>query len=318
MKNVFKTFLVLLFVLTTPLCAIFLSIALSGYSPSYIKTQLAKNDIYTTAVKQLHAVIDDATDKGDSEDPVVLVGPFVKKEITPVYIKGKVETFIDEMGDWTSGKRTTPPTISFGDLKEKLMKQNKSLIQDIEQAVAQYNDQKKQMDEEAKTNEQLGSEEAAPLPDIDIATVLKSDFQVPAGTYLGWIKTMAILSYFGTMITSISLVVLLFGILLLGENDPSRLRWVGMTLLMSFIWNVPMYGLWSFASVMMMKMLSENVLHVPVVYVPLVTSLLNPILQSYLRVGGLFVGIFFVMAIGSFVSSAMAPKPVVASKKEKK
>lgn len=318
MKHVFKIFLVLLFVLTTPLCAVFLSMALSGYSPEYIKTQLAKNNTYVAAVNQLHIAIDDAADKGDREDPLVLVGPFVKKEITSQYIKGKVETFIDDMGDWTSGKRTTPPTISFSDLKEKLIKQNKSLITSIEQAAAQYTDQKKQMDEEAKVSGQSGSEDAAPLPDIDIATVLKSDFQVPAGAYLGWIKTIAILSYFGTMITAVSLVVLLFGILLLGESDASRLRWVGMTLFLSFLWNAPMYGLWTFASVMMMKLLSENILHIPPSFIPLMTSLFSPMLQSYLRVGGLLLGIFFVMAIGSFISSSRIPKPVVASKKGKK
>lgn len=317
MKGVFKAFLVVLFVLTTPLCLVFFSIALSGYSPEYIKAQLAKNDTYTTVVSQLHKTIDDALDKGDTEDPLVLVGPFIKKEITPQYAKGKVEKLIDDMEDWTSGKRMTPPMVSFGDLKDKLMKQNRSLVSDIESMAAQFAQQKKQLDEQAKESGEQGSQEAAAMPDVDIAAILKSDFQVPVGAYLGWIKTIAVLSYFGTMITSFSLVVLLFGILLLGENDASRLRWVGMAFFLSFIWNVPMYGMWSFASVMMMRMLSENILRIPSQFVPLVTSLFTPMLQSYLRVGGLILGIFFVMAVGSFISSATASKPVVASKKGK-
>jgi hypothetical protein len=108
MRTVFQIFLLVTFVLFSPLVFLLLAVRMAAPSASTLKSELLKKDVYQSAITELHKHIDLASEEATSDDPVRLVGPFVKKEISVKYMQDKVETLIDDTQAWVTGKRGEP------------------------------------------------------------------------------------------------------------------------------------------------------------------------------------------------------------------
>jgi hypothetical protein len=277
---------------------------------------------HDTAVNELNKQMDLMTSNSDADDPFTILAPFVKKEITPTYVQGKIELLIDDTSAWISGATVTPPVISFADLKEKLIKQNKHMITQLESAVSQMESTQQEVSSQP-------SDDSMQTPAINIGDIqkfLKSDFTIPIGTYLFGFKQMIQISQYVLFISGGLLAFNLLLIVLIAPGVQSKLRWVGSTLLFTAIWNIPGALIGVGSAVMIVPILTQH-LHgiAAVVAKPFTETLITPILLTYTRITGGVVITLFIVSIGmlilSFIATpvevAVSPVPQKSNKKKK-
>ncbi|OGY26027.1 MAG: hypothetical protein A2Z24_02850 [Candidatus Woykebacteria bacterium RBG_16_44_10] len=93
-------------------------------TPDYIKAKLLESKTYESVAKsvpQLMVFPEDEEGGGIPEDLQIELKGLLTKEITADYLQEKTEQVVDSTYNWFSGKTETAPTISFVDLKDKLV-----------------------------------------------------------------------------------------------------------------------------------------------------------------------------------------------------
>jgi|GEM_PF-3300678 len=165
-------------------------------TPSYTKSTLAKSGVYQAIPNVLLSSIDQIKDKetGAPIEGQQELKYFVKNQITPVYVKDKVESSLDETFAYLDKKSNQPPGIVLTDLKPK--------IQQI-----------------------FGSE---PLPK-EVDTFFSKPQTIPEKQAANLRSAFQFLQRAPVPIAFVGLA-LLFLILLLAKGLKSKLRWVSMTL----------------------------------------------------------------------------------------
>lgn len=281
MKAVGKLLFVFAFIFLSPLFLLLVSIRWSGYSASSIKTQLVGANVYEQLIHALNTTIDEAVEKGEADDPLRILGPILKRELTPLYLQQKIEPAIDSTASWMTGKTDREPVLSFTDLKERLTKQHPQLFRAFEVAR-----ELKKSGEETETS-------------VAIEKLLKSDFTVPLGAPLRWLKTLYFFATTGLVLGVVTLTFLIVGIIFLSDTPASKLHWLGATFLISAVWNVTPW-LFGFGAQKMLVIFAQKTVDVPAFVVPLVNIFLQPFFTSYVRVGGIAIAIFFFIAIACF------------------
>lgn len=316
MKTFLKLSILLLFSLLSIPFLLLLSTSVNGISKEEIKTQAVKSEIYTKAVTELTSQIDKALANDNSDQASALIAPIIKKEITPLYLQGKTEKLIDDTNDWMVGKNNNPPVISFLDLKEKIMVQNASTITALEELSKQYELQKEEIKKEAAANGELPQNQE--MPSFDFNKIIKSDFSIPIGKNLTFLKTFYWYTTTGLPIIGIILVILLAVIILLSDSNSAKLRWLGLTFLSSAIWNTfPLLVLF-FSSKLLIPFLTQNK-DIPAFLGSLSAGFLPLLVDKYTKFAGtaivVFILIFVVCLIASYSIKTPAKIKSVSSKK---
>lgn len=302
MKTFFKINIILIFSLLSVLFLILLFIRLDGVSIEKIKADLAGANIYTQAVTELNAQIDNTLTNDNSDQASVLIAQMIKKEITPDYLQGKTEKFIDDTNEWMIGKNPNPTVISFQDLKEKMTAQNAEIITTLETFNKEYEKQKKEIKKEVEINEEIPRNQE--IPSFNLNKIIKSDFTISLDNKLDFLKTfywyiVTLFPVIGTI-----LIILLIIIIFLNDNNSAKLKWLGLTLLSSAIWNILlMLTLLLFSKSMTAFLLKNN--DIPSFLVSVFNSLIPPLVDKYIKfletAIGIFIFIFIICLIASFI-----------------
>ena len=311
MRTVFQLLLLISFVFFSPLLFIVLAVRIAAPTGDALKTQLRTKDVYTTAIRALHGEIDTAMTNGEGDNPIALVAPFLKKELTASYIQGKAEGLIDTTEQWLKGHGNAP-VLSFFDLKEKLIKQNKHMLTQLENAMSEMEAQQKNMEQEQGTH----SKDQLPFSKKDIDTFLKSDFTIPIGAHIGWMKSSARVFSIISMVLMGMYASSFLCILLLAQTVRSKLHWVGWTLLFTGLWNIPSILLSTGSALVLAKTFTQNM--TGAVYImPFVEVFLTSIITTYARVTSASVVMLLIFSIGILGISlfvAAPTEPIVEAK----
>jgi hypothetical protein len=226
-----------------------------------LKSDLVKNNLYSHLSSQLGTI-------NTGSDSSALLGQFIKNKFTANYLQQKVEKAMNDSDDWVTGKSQTPPVISFTDVRDDLNAQYPQLLPAVEQAA-------EQMKQEEKQNPQLQQNPQA-ANDLNMIDYLaKSDFTVPLNSYLISFKN----SYTTIRILQPALGILLILFLILqctiNKMWPLRLKWIGITLLISSVWGFLLaYGNGVVIAVLT-KYLATNTNHAVQIAMPVALQLIN-------------------------------------------
>lgn len=308
MKTFIKILLILIFVGLSPIFIFFLSLKLSGFSQKSIKVQLIKEGVYTNSVNELYKQINTATTENSEGDPLPLIGPFIKKEITAQYFQQKIENLIDTTSDWVIGKTNVPPILSFQDLKEKLVKQNKPLLDTLIELSREVKKQQEEAISQAKANGENIPDQNISTQNFDIEKLIKSDFSFPLGKYLTWLKLIYFCTSTGLFILAGIMFFIFILILILSDSIKTKAGVLGIMFLLSALINL--FPLLTFNTLLKFK--TSNQIS------PFVTSFINglisPVIINYLRFIKISLIGFFMIIIISFVVFIINPFSVPKQK----
>lgn len=316
MKTFLRLIVILLFSFLSILFLILLFTRFYGASKKEIKAVLIKSNTYSQAINELNKQINNTLTNDNSDQASALIAPIIKKEITPEYLQLKTEKLIDDTNDWMTGKNNNPPVISFLDLKEKIIAQNAQLFTTLEQLNKEYELQKEAIKKEAAINGEIPQNQE--IPPFDFNKIIKSDFSIPIGKNLNFLKTFYWYTTTGLPIIGIILIILLTVITLLSDSNPAKLRWLGLTFLSSAIWNTLPLLLLLFSSKLLISSLTQNK-DIPVFIVSLSTGFLPLVVDKYTKFAAtavvIFLLIFVVCLIASYSVKTPAKIKPVSSKK---
>lgn len=297
MKMLLKLFLVLLFALITPFFVFFLALHFSNITTTSLKKAFSESTLYEKLVDQMNTTINDSLKKGSQDDPLRLIGPFLKTEVTTEYVQNKVEKLLDDTNEWSRGATQNQPILIFTDLKETLVQKNSKIISQLEQLQVQLRDQKGELEKTIKENGD--SDQAANLEkfmNLNIPDFIHKDVSIPLGKYLYPIKLLAFWSGVGIGIISVALFLILILIYLLSGTFNVGLRWIGLSFLLSSLFTVlPVLSSVVFSNMFLRSSLESSSL--PQYIVPVIQSVVTPVISAYTRIGLAVLGSFFITGV---------------------
>lgn len=311
MKTFFKVIFILIFASLSVLFLLSSFIVFNKTDKEEIKTELRKSGVYTQSAEELKKNLENTSENDTQDETDAMLSPVLKLVITDDYIQGKTETFIDDMNDWIINKTETPPVVSFSDIRDKLLSQNPEIKAQLEQMqkeemAQQITDQNTDL----ATNDETADQETTP---IEINQLMKSDFSLPVGKNLTWLKTTYQYSKLAFPVTGVLLLLLLAGIILLSENKVSKLRWTGSTFLVSVFWNVLPLLVIFLSSKAAVNVINDNDT-IPSYAVSLVNVFIPLLADKYIKFAGIVLIVLFVISILCFVfSSVFHETPKVAA-----
>lgn len=309
-----KGVLLILFTLLSPIAIFLTMIVFMPPINTTIKQQLVKVNAYEKISEQLRTL---STDDADS----AAVNSILQRVLTPQYLQGKLEPTIDMSYSWIVGATSTPPVISFKDIKEDIVRQNPQLLSTIEQMSKEMKDapsDAKAMDgqpaeaADAASPDQQQTEEMTKSID-QMAALAKSDFTFPLDKQLLGIKSFYTTVHIWQPLLAIALLGILICIGLLAHSWKSRLRWIGVTLLFGAAFgygfvvittNVTTFitGLLSKATDAMMVTVSPLILQVVTSFANTYTQYQTTVCIVSVVVGAMLVVTSFFMPSGSSIT----------------
>lgn len=314
-----KLLLVIFFVLGFPIFLFLTTILYSSDITPILKSDLVKHHIYDQLSSQL-----DNLDSGDSNSQEI--NTFIQSKFTKEYIQQKVETALDSSTNWINGKSTTPPVISFKDVKDDLNAQYPQLLPSIENAAQEMKNQQAQESTTDASNQQ--KEQAIKGTDM-LAKLAKSDFTIKLNTYLVGLKDFYSTVRILQPILGLLLLGSLFLLGLLNKTWSERFKWIGITFMISGIAGFIL----AFGNIIIIQLLSSlaanNTNHIVQMTSPIVLQLINHYVDAYVTyqkiaglvllvtAGGCFLGVAFTRnsPVTSVKTPVASPKPKVSKKK---
>jgi len=315
MRTAVKILLLLLIVFLSPLFILTFALRMAPLSSSTVKHELVAGNVYARAVTDLYAQIDASVQTGAADDPLTLIGPFIRREITVTYVQKKAETLIDDTSAWLAG-RGAPPVLSFKDLKDKLIAQNRDVVTQLE-AMSREIAQAQEAAKKEATDQGVQGSDMPSFNPADLQKFLQSDFSIPVGTQFAWVKSFVTFFRSAAVVLGALYLLVIVGMIALSDTVGSRLRWIGMTLLVIAVWNVP--GIFvSTALTTLPGTLSHQSVTVSAYAAPVVQAIFAPLLASYATTARTSVFIFGILAtlliIASFI---IKTTPASAGKRRK-
>lgn len=211
-------------VLITPLVVFLTTILYGGISSNLVKNNLEKAQVY----QKITGFIAEAQEEGEPDEFTKIFG----KYLTPDYLKSKTEEVIDNSFNFVSGKSSTPPVVSFVEIKEGIMKSNPELLSSLENLPKELENQQTQLQEggiSESNNQDLSNGMN------ELRSLVKSDFKINLENYLRGFKS----SYSVIKILHPILLVLLLGsvvlLRVLSGNWHSFFKWAAATFLITGI-----------------------------------------------------------------------------------
>jgi hypothetical protein len=291
-----KIFILLFFTLCFPIFIFITTIVYASDITPILKSDLTKHQIYTQLSKQLGTI-----DTGDSNSAIV--SQFIQSKFTSDYLRQKVETAMDSSDKWVTGKSTTPPVISFKDVKDEINTQYPQLLPSIMQASQELKQQ------ETQNPDMQQNPQAAKNIDM-IASLAKSDFTIPLTKYLIGLKNFYTTIRILQPILGILLILSLIFLGVMNKSWHQRFKWFGFTLLFSSIWGFAIT--YSNASLVafLANSLSVNTNHAMHIAIPIALQLINHYVDTFSSYQKIASIVSLIIAAVCFILFIVTPKSV--------
>jgi|GEM_PF-6691709 len=224
-----RIFALLFFVLTMPVVVLIATVLYGGLSTTILKTELSKSGIYDKTLSVLREPSSgDENYQAQQEDQVMSA---LAVFITPGYLQEKTEKVIDDSSDWITGKTTTPPVLSFKEIKDRIDSQNPGLLTNIQEM-----SQSIQKEANAEGGKDTSNVQNKTMEKDMLSDFVKNDFSLPLQKNLQGVKDF----YDNLKLAFPALIgfLIVYLALLLGVNNSwrKRTRWIGITLLIAAGW----------------------------------------------------------------------------------
>lgn len=251
------------------------SIRTSSLTSTTLKASLASSHLYEQLAQELNELLEETF----QDDPVLgrTLTPLLQQELTPVYFRTKTEALIDDTKAWLSSPSATPPTLSFSDLKTKLLEQNPRLVTQLTQFAESYENEKPAIQAALNQAAQESGEDPPVLPDLPLKDLLQSDFTLAVGQYLPWVKTLYTYAHPRFPLLCLIFLALLALITLLNLTRPFPA--FALTFLTITLLNLPPYLLIHFSPQLISRHLPTT-LNLPLSFLPWKTSFSPPISKA--------------------------------------
>jgi hypothetical protein len=272
------------------------SIMIGGFTPEYFKTLFVKSNTYELLVTNLNKAIDTAQKNPETSQELRVAAPYVTKLITPIFIKQKIEIFIDDLYAWVSGKTVLPPSVSIIELKDIIILQNPQIAYQFQ----------------LKTTSADG--EILPLdPEFDYGInhptksslfnqAINNKLVIPVGKYILFIKNYWIYIKIAYWIITICIIFNFIGLYKLSPTRKSGLLWLSFGAFCSLIVNIlPLIMLISPAfiiSMMVSKFGNEFAFIIPILMKPILTTIF--VKELYIS-GAVFIICIITLLTGLFI-----------------
>jgi len=299
-----KILLLLFFTLCLPIFIFCTTILYTSDLTPLLQSDLVKNHMYSQLSDQLGKL-----DTGDTNSGVV--SQFIQNKFTSQYLQGKVEKAMNDSDDWVRGKTTTPPVISFKDVKDELNAQYPQLLPGIQQAAEKLKQAEAQ-------NPQLAQQNPQASQNLEmIANLTKSDFTIPLNKYLIGLK-----DFYATVriLQPILAILLILCLILLGyinKTWPDRLKWIGFTLLFGSIWGFIL----AFGNVALVTFLASFAVkisnHTLQMATPIVLQLINHYVNAFAANQKSASVVILCISVACFVASVLLKNRLVTPAKPK-
>jgi hypothetical protein len=297
-----RGFLIFLFVITVPIVIFLTTILYGGFTVSTVKQDLVKADVYTKISGYLQTVQTDETDPNLQQFDTIL-----KTRLNASYVQGKTENVLDSSSSWISGQTTTPPVLSFKEVKDDIVAQNPNLLPNLtslqKEIQNQSTDQSANPDE---ANQQQAMSEAF----NSFNTMLKSDFTIQLGTYLQGVKQFYTTIKIAQPVLGILLLVYLLLIFFLSTSAKSKFLWLGWTFLLTGIWGFVVLLLTKFITSLISHLLFSNTTYMMQLVTPILTEIINRFTSTYVSYQGICSVVFFLVAAGCFIAASLHTSPI--------
>lgn len=293
-----KGFIAFLFVLTAPIAVFLTSILYAPNVTTVLKTELGQQGVYTQMQNQLLSM--------QSEDPQTQVmNEYIQKKFTADYIQSKAETTIDNSSVWITGVTTTPPVLSFKDIKDELVAQNPELLSSI-QELAKQAAQDQQSTADAATQQQASQ-------GIDqLNKIVQSDWVIKLDTYLAGLKNFySFLRIMQPLTVGLSILYLVL-LAVFNHSWSSRCKWIGITLIISGLLGFGLVYLDTFLINSLVTIVSGNTNQAIKIVSPIVFAVIKHFVNVYVQYQRTTGIAFFIAAVVCLIISVIA-KPKVAA-----
>lgn len=186
------------------------------------------------------------------------------------------------------------------------MKQNQQVISTLIEVSEEV---KKQQAEAIRLAEENGQTvpEQVKLPEFDLKKIIKSDFTLPLGKYLTWLKLFYFFTHTGLYTVGGIMLVELVLIMVLSGGKKAKLRWVGFAFLFGFLLNILPFFMVNAGTKLLLASMVQNGLSVPLYAARILTSLVNPFLAHYVISMQISMGFALAASILVFIISFVIP-----------
>jgi hypothetical protein len=309
-KTLLKILAVFTFASLTPLFILVLTLKFSGIRKNMLQDQFVQNDEYRKMSASINDYIDEQSKSAEADNPLKIIGPYIKENITKEYLKSKTEKLFGDTSAWLTGAANTPPEISFNDIRDKILSQNAGLVKSLKTLSDEYKkakpDIQKTMDEQSNTSGDVVKTDA--LPEFDADAILNNNLTVPVGTFLTWLKPLVWFSRTGFILFLLGLICLLAAIYKLCGTIKSGIRWISITFFLSGLFTFLPFVLASGSSLIIAQVLTSSH-EMPPFILPLVNMLVYPIVLKFRNLSGLTILLSDILAILLFVVSFFVHTP---------
>lgn len=226
-----KILAALFVIFTTPFIVFFATIIYNGNFHTNIKQELSKTNLYENLTTNLKTTFTDSELSTGSSEPSDITS-VIQNRLTKEYIQEKTETFIDDTSNWLQNKSTTPPVISFKEIKEDLIAQNPGMIEEMNKAIEDM--KKQQQSDPAAPEENMNADIALAGNELtSMQSLMESDFSIPVGENITGLKQAYQVLQIALPILAILVLLCIIALLFLNSTVSSRLRWITGTFTIS-------------------------------------------------------------------------------------
>lgn len=311
-----RIFALIFFTLTLPITVFVATVLYGGFSTTILKTELARSNIYSKTLDVLAQPPGKDTTSQDQQQNQLIAA--ITVFITPTDLQQKTEQAIDDSAAWITDETTTPPVLSFKEIKNQIESQSPGLLTNIEDFSQSLQKQttEQSLVKQKKTEKNLLTE------------FIKNDFSFPLQQNLQGVKdTYDNLKIIFPALVAF-LIVYLALLLLVNHNWKFRFRWIGITLLLSGFLGYLIAVCCNFVTQMLIGAFLKDSDPLFQTIGPLIKNLLSPFTSLYLHyqtlvtfisliIGGVALGLSFILK-GKPTSANAQPKKVKLKIKKKK
>lgn len=325
MRVFFSALLLMLFMFVSPFLILGYFSRHSGISAQSVKGTLVQANVYNRLYAEGIASFEKTAKNDSDEQSLAFLVPYIKEEIPVSYLQKKTETLVDDMADWLTNKSTTPPVLSFSDIKQSLVTKHADVIRQLRDMQVEIRKQQQEAIQQAKASGE--TIDVQQMPDFDIDSFLRNDLTIPVGTYLQNVKSMYQVIMNGFIAVSVLLAVTIGIIFAIQHTMSARFFWGGIVFLFSAIWNSCIFLFVGVLPGIIHQSLLTKPFYLGDVVIPLVQTLVETTIQRYstyqLYGSGLFMAasvIFFLLSgiAGRHTSIPVVQTPSIAAPSVKK
>jgi hypothetical protein len=303
-----KVFIILLFVFTFPIDVFLGTLLYGGISAPLLKQSLLTSNVYEKMGNSLSQLHIDETDQNTQEFNTV-----IKMRFTPDYIRKKSEEAIDSSANWITNTTTTPPTISFKEVKQDIVTQYPNLLPSLEQ-----------MKNEVKTSQTPTPDDPQSQQQIEdmtksfdkLSDMAKSDFTIKLDTYVAGVKQFYTVIKIATPILVILLCIYVLLLGMLAHTWPSRLTWIGSAFFVGGMWGFMVLLFLNFLVAGITTFIYAQTTEAIALFAPIPVELIQHIAKTYTNYQGISSITFFVIAACCFVAATVIKNPITSVPKK--